>query len=138
MYFMKNQNKNGAYVLEKERYDVREIIVGVNVFLPPNKTLDLPVYNNIDEFIAFEKLAKYVPPPYTISKLVIRRRVRKEGIEGLFNQILDSNATAKADWNDSSEVLTSDPMFVQMLGVFRTYGVTEEQISRIIAQGTAI
>ena len=79
-----------------------------------------------------------VPSPYTISKLVVRRRLREEGIEEIFNQIMDLNPIAKADWDDSTEILTSDPMFLQMLGAFKALGITDEQILVIIRKGTDI
>ena len=73
------------------------------------------------------------PVPFTVSKLKLRRALREIGLEKAFDSALASNPRALADWNDAQNLLSTDPMLVEMLPVLSGMaGLTPEQASELL------
>lgn len=87
-----------------------------------------PVYILATRRAALAKIAElgatYADPKVAeaddLSKLVLRRRLRKVGLEEAFNAALEANPQAKADWADAQVISTSDPLVRMMLPQLQT------------------
>ncbi len=86
-----------------------------------------------EEQIAAVVAACYPPPPVQLSKLSIRRKLRAMEKENEFDDFLDAQPQAKADWNDSSFVLSNDPMFTTYSPYVKSaLALSDEQFASII------
>lgn len=72
------------------------------------------------------------PPVETLSKLAIRRKLRKMGKEKEFDALLDATPHARADWTDAQEIRTDDPLFtLQKEAVKGSLGLSDKQFDEI-------
>ena len=74
-----------------------------------------------------------IPPPvpepeHVFTKLKIRRAMRKLGIEGKLNALLEASETFANDWADAQEIDLADPVLVSALALG---SVTQEEIEAI-------
>jgi hypothetical protein len=73
---------------------------------------------------------------YDLSKLVIRRRLRKAGLEAAFDAALAANPQAAKDWSDAQLISTDDPVVKQMLPAMQqALGLSDAQIASLIRPG---
>lgn len=73
-------------------------------------------------------------PPREISKLTIRRRLRELGKETAFNAFLSNVPMALADWNDSTVLLTTDPLFTEYAPMVKiSLGLNDNQFADLIS-----
>jgi hypothetical protein len=73
---------------------------------------------------------------YDLSKLVIRRRLRKAGLEAAFDAALAANPQAAKDWTDAQVISTNDPVVKEMLPALQqALGLSDAQIMSIIRPG---
>ena len=89
-------------------------------------------FNNIPDEIA------YIPPIeqenyFLVSKLKLRRILRANGLEAVFDAALASNQTWFKDWNDANELKSDDPIFIEALPALASYaGITTEQANQLL------
>lgn len=62
-----------------------------------------------------ERIVEVEVPPFAISKLSLRRALRSMGLESVLNQLLASDATIQADWDDAPHLMSDDPLLEAMI-----------------------
>jgi hypothetical protein len=73
---------------------------------------------------------------YDLSKLVIRRRLRKAGLEAAFDAALAASPQALKDWTDAQAINTKDPLLKQMLPAMQqALGLSDAEIASLIRPG---
>jgi len=76
---------------------------------------------------------------YDLSKLVIRRRLRKAGLEATFDSAMAASPQALKDWTDAQVINTNDPLLKQMLPAMQqALGLSDAQIAGIIRPGDEV
>ncbi len=72
---------------------------------------------------------------FAVSKLKLRRILRDNNLEVLFDGALESNSIWKKDWNDANELRNDDPIFIQALPALASYaGITLEQAQHFLLE----
>jgi hypothetical protein len=70
---------------------------------------------------------------FAIRKLTLRRTLRDMGLEPVLNQLLASDATIKADWDDAPHLMSDDPILASMVpAAAQMLGIAEAQLWGIL------
>lgn len=71
--------------------------------------------------------------PIAVSKLKLRRALRKAGLGAWLNALLKSNPEYAEDWQDASVLMTDDPLLVAVLPAAKAQaGLTDAQIPELL------
>lgn len=127
-----------------QKVRVQQFPDGVKVTGPGTLRTDLAGFTPLPpmtaEQIAAAKAQKAADrAAYDLSKLVIRRRLRKAGLETAFDAALAASPQAAKDWTDAQVISTNDPLVKQMLPAMQqALGLSDAQIASIIRPGDEV
>lgn len=80
-----------------------------------------------------EEVVEVDIPPFAISKLSLRRALRSMGLEAALNQMLASDPTVQADWDDAPHLMSDDPILQAMIpAAAQLLGIPEAQVVAIL------
>lgn len=86
-----------------------------------------------------ERIVEVEVPPFAISKLSLRRALRSMGLESVLNQLLASDGTIQADWDDAPHLMSDDPLLQQMVpAAAQMLGIPEENLLAILEQAKIV
>ena len=137
-YFPTHTDPNG------EKVRVQQFPDGVGVTGPGTLRKDLTGLTALpamtaDQIAAAKAQKATDRAAYDLSKLVIRRRLRKAGLEAAFDAALAANPQAAKDWTDAQVVSTNDSLVKQMLPAMQqALGLSDAQIASIIRPGDEV
>lgn len=95
--------------------------------------LDFLAAGGVPEAVPYVAPAPVVPPPLRISKLKLRRNLRAVGLEDALNAYLAAHPTAKADWDDATELHEDDPLLASAIpDMAASAGITTEQAHALL------